>query len=673
MSENDKELFDSTELRRQAEAKLGESCDTPPFGADYELTKLYHELQVHQVELEMQNAELWQTQRDLETSLNQFTDLYDFSPVGYFTFNHKGTITRANLTGANILGVERSRLVGGNFRQFVTDDTRADFTAFLEKVFSSSDKVVNEIALVRKGTAPLFVLVEGITVASGQECHVALIDITERKRTEELLRIANVTANTIRIEKEANHSLHLSQELDEAHRLSQEAINSLNRMQKSAKMLSLDKEAAEMARLAQESIEAFHLAQEKAEELRLVQKLAEKFRIAKESTEEKARFKNQFLINMSHELRTPMTGLLGMLQFALEEDQSPELRGYLETALKSARSLLRILNDILDMAKLEVGTLLMEEQPFSPQECITEAVNIITSEVRRKGLDLSVSVSEDVPNMVIGDQMRLRQVLINLIGNAVKFTNEGSVKVRVIAGEHTSDGKRELKFVVTDTGIGIPADKKELLFHSFSQVDPSMSRNFGGTGLGLAISREIVELMGGTISVESKQGEGSSFSFTIPLDETVCEREVLLETESHSPEAETSILNEEKITRLLLAEDEPVIQEVLGLMLKRSGYILDFAEDGLKAIEMWEHGEYDLILMDVQMPRLNGFEATGIIRKKEQEQGRHTPIIAMTAHASKEDEDECFAAGMDAYISKPIDFQKSLQVISDTIKKTAAH
>ena len=361
-----------------------------------------------------------------------------------------------------------------------------------------------------------------------------------------------------------------------------------------------------------------------------------------------------------------------MLQFALEEDLAPAPREYLETTLSSARSLLRILNDILDMAKIEAGKLTIEEKPFSPQMCLTEAVDIITPEARRKGLDFAISVAEEVPDTVVGDQVRLRQVLINLIGNAVKFTEGGKVVVRVTAGT-TSDGKREFTFAVTDTGIGIPDDKKELLFQAFSQVDASHSRRYGGTGLGLAICREIVELMGGAIFFESEEGVGSTFSFTIPLGEARLESDALTAAEPLSPETTTTATAGDKIPRLLLAEDDPTIRQVLGSMLKlATNYNFDFAEDGLKAVEMWEKGEYDLVLMDVQMPRLNGFEATRAIREKERERGGHTPIVAMTAHARKEDEERCLAAGMDAYISKPIDFKKSLQLIGDIIKQKSS-
>jgi PAS domain S-box-containing protein len=683
MAKKKEQPIDGAELRRRAEERLGEK-NAPPLGTEKEPLRLHHELQVHQVELEMQNAELRQARNELETALEQYTDLYDFAPASYFTLDRKGTILRVNLTGAGLVGVERSMLVGRRFGLFVNNESRPAFNSCLEKFFTSPTKESCEVALQRDGNAPLIVLVEGMAAASGQECRIALVDITERKRAEEVLHMAKVASEAIHLKKEAvktlsldkktNEALRLSQEANEALRLSQEANEALRRMQESAKTLSLEKEAAEMIRLAQETAESFRLAQEAAEALHLAQEAAEAYRLEKEAAEKNAKLKSQFLVNMSHELRTPMTGILGMLQLTLEQDLAPVPREYLEMTQSSALSLLRILNDILDMAKFEAGKLTIEAEPFSLQWCITQAVDIITPEVRRKGLDFTISVADEVPDTVVGDQVRLRQVLINLIGNAVKFTEGGKVEVRVTAGIGVTDGKREFTFVVTDTGIGIPDDKKVLLFRAFSQVDASLSRSYGGTGLGLAISREIVELMGGTISFVSEEGVGSTFSFTLPLKEAGLERDALSAAESLPAEVITPAQDGERIPRILLAEDDPVIRQVLILMFKQfkqSNYNLDVAEDGLKAIEMWEKGGYDLILMDVQMPRLNGFDATRAIREKERERGGHIPIVAMTAHARKEDEESCLSAGMDAYISKPIDFKKSLQLIGDIIRKTA--
>jgi CheY-like chemotaxis protein len=395
----------------------------------------------------------------------------------------------------------------------------------------------------------------------------------------------------------------------------------------------------------------------------------EALRLAKEAAESATRAKSRFLANMSHELRTPMNGVLGMLELALEGPLEEEQREFIDMAHKSAGSLLRILNDILDLTKIEAGKFAMEENPFDLRECVAGAVDILIPEARRKGFQLTETVAAEAPETVVGDQVRLLQVLTNLIGNAVKFTEHGKVEVRVEAGAGTPDGKRELIFTVTDTGIGIPADSKGILFRPFSQVDDSNTRRYGGTGLGLAICREIVERMGGAISVESEEGVGSRFTFTVLLGEAGAGNV------RNPPPATTSgpaprSHDREKRPRLLVAEDDPVSRQVLQVLFRRQNLEPDFVADGLQAVEKWEKGEYDLIFMDVQMPRMDGFEATRAIRGGEAEQGRRTPIVALTAHAFAEDEQRCMEAGMDAYIAKPIDFTKCMEMIENFLGKS---
>ena len=249
---------------------------------------------------------------------------------------------------------------------------------------------------------------------------------------------------------------------------------------------------------------------------------------ARDAAEAANRAKSQFLANMSHELRTPMTGVLGMLEFSLKTQLDAQQRDYIETAHKSARTLLRILNDILDLAKVEAGKLSLEEKPFVLRDSVDGAIDILLPEARRKGLALNCTMADDLPKTVVGDQVRLLQVLTNLCGNAVKFTEQGKVEVKVLRGGETPEGKGEITFTVTDTGIGIPDDKKELIFGSFNQADVSHARRYGGTGLGLAISRELVERMGGTIACESEEGVGSTFSFTLPFAEGLQRRAKML-------------------------------------------------------------------------------------------------------------------------------------------------
>jgi signal transduction histidine kinase/CheY-like chemotaxis protein len=425
------------------------------------------------------------------------------------------------------------------------------------------------------------------------------------------------------------------------------------------------KEAVEIAQLKVER------AAEVARRVLSVEMANHELQQAKELAEANTRGKSQFLANMSHELRTPMTGVLGMLDLVLLGNLEAEQREFINAAHTSARSLVLILNDILDMTKIEMGKFSIASKPFSLRKCVESTFSILFPAAKSKGLDLNLTVAADVPDTLVGDQIRLSQVLTNLAGNAVKFTAQGKVEICVAAGDSAPDGKREVTFSVTDTGIGIPDNKKDLLFRVFSQVDDSHSRSYGGTGLGLAISKQIVESMGGTINFTSEEGKGSVFFCTIPFAEGEAAHSAgfapgITATADDVPRAEKT-----NKARLLIAEDDDTIRQVLGEMLRMSKYETDFAENGQLVVKMWENGKYDLILMDVQMPLMNGFEATAAIREKERTLGGHIPIIAMTAHALKEDEDRCLDAGMDAYISKPIDFMTCLQLIGETLKNSA--
>jgi len=353
--------------------------------------------------------------------------------------------------------------------------------------------------------------------------------------------------------------------------------------------------------------------------------------------------KSNFLATMSHELRTPLHECLGMVDLALGTDLSPEQRQYLETAKKAAQALLAIVNDIIEFTELEAGQIGLEEVEFDLKSTIEGILSLMSSQAQEKGLVISYELAPDVPTALIGDPKRLRQVLMNLLGNAIKFTERGEVGVSLCL-EHSTPMEVELHFQVCDTGIGIPEDKLELIFDVFQQADDSTTRRYGGIGLGLTMSKRLVQLMGGRIWAESKVGKGSIFHFTAKLKrQQVLEVRDLVTEDDQMP-----------CLRILLAEDSPTNQLIAVANLKKAGHTVQVVNNGREAVKAWKSGDFDLVLMDVAMPEMDGLEATQAIRQQERETGGHIPIIAMTAFALKEYQDKCRAAGMDGYVTKPV-------------------
>ncbi|MGH9657816.1 MAG: ATP-binding protein, partial [Bryobacteraceae bacterium] len=390
---------------------------------------------------------------------------------------------------------------------------------------------------------------------------------------------------------------------------------------------------------------------------------AEELALARDVALESAQLKSQFLANISHEIRTPMTGIIGMTELTLDTELSADQREYLTMIKSSSGALLQILNDTLDFSKIEAGKMQIERIPFNLQRTFDSSLKPLAQSAIEKKLRMNWRVAPEVPEILIGDPLRLHQILANLVGNAIKFTETGEIRIRAVV-EHAEEQAVRVQFSVTDTGIGVPREKQNLIFLPFVQADGSTTRKYGGTGLGLAICRNLVRLMGGEIWVEGEVGVGSSFTFVLPF-----------ETEADAPRVappEPSLVPVPRRLRILMAEDNQVNQKLVARLLEKRGHAVVVANNGAEVLEAFARDRFDLILMDVQMPVMGGLEATAAIRRRERDapfpSSPRVPIVAMTASAMQGDREQCLAAGMDGYVSKPIRYTLLFEAIDSALR-----
>jgi PAS domain S-box-containing protein len=550
--------------------------------------------------------------QELLKSEIQFRSIWEASCEPMFLSDPAGTIVKVNATFAAMVGIGPGALQGTEVAELFHPDERAELRAACRARFASpvpQHSFERELNFLRgrSGIFEISVTRVDIPEQPAQMLYI-LRDVTEQKRNAAELARAKESAEA------ANRDL-----------------------------MAANRNLEETGRLAREMAD-------RAEALSAA--------------------KSDFLANMTHEVRTPLNGILGMTGLALETQLQSDQREYLELVKSSAEALLSLVNDVLDFSKYEVGKLGLDCVEFSLRELVRDVLRPLALRASASGLAFESTIEDQVPERLIGDPLRISQVLRNLAGNAIKFTNQGQVSVR-IRTESLQGSKVALCFSVVDTGIGIPVEKHRLIFEPFTQADGSTTRKYGGTGLGLSISSGLVELMGGRIWVESEVGQGSAFHFSLTLELPTPPQ--ASETGSPSSAAGGRV---KRSLRILVAEDNSVNQRLAARLLEREGHSVTIAGSGQEALESFEshqlgRSQFDLILMDVQMPGLDGLQATMRIREKERGTGHRVPIVAMTAQAAESDRLRCLESGMDAYVTKPVHVPDLMRMIEIVVPDSA--
>ncbi|MBN1767031.1 MAG: response regulator [Prolixibacteraceae bacterium] len=721
---NDK-IHQSANLRQKAEKLLKKKkLHANSQLSEPDMLRLIHELEVHQIELEMQNEELVLAKDIAESTEKKYIELYDYAPSGYLTLTSNGIITSLNFMASQILGEERSFLINRKFGAFVSENTRSVFNNFFELVFAGKVKQFCDVVIASKGNQPIHVSIDGIIGQDKRQCFLTLTDISERIKSKQALNASEekyfITKKDLKKAQAVAHignwkwdfrtnELIWSEEMYRIFGVDKESYS--GKLEKviddvvhpDDKHLVLSSDNPEIVQkkpveyriimpdrsiryIWEEAGETIHdkygnpllltgIAQDitdrKLIEIEIIRakeaaefatNIAEKAKKEAEKAtkiaEDAVKAKQQFLSNMSHEIRTPMNAIIGFTKVLLKTDLSVKQKEYLTAIRMSGDSLIVLINDILDLAKVDAGKMSFQQIPFKLASSISAMLHLFELKIKEKNIVLVKNYDPAIPDVIVGDPMRLHQIIMNLVGNSVKFTFRGTITVDVRLLEE-NDQEVVIDFAVSDTGIGIEEDKIESIFENFEQASSSTISLNGGTGLGLAIVKQLVEKQGGSICVKSKINEGSTFSFSLNFMKTTTEAE-------YEPEFE-AIDKEMKNLKILVVEDIELNQLLMKTILEDYGFTCDVASDGKIAIDKLQTDSYDAILMDLQMPVMNGFKATEHIRSILKS---NIPIIALTADVTTVDLAKCKAAGMNDYIAKPIDEKLLYNKIIGLVKNT---
>lgn len=666
--------------------------------SEVETLKLIHELEVHQIELEMQKEELILAKEEAEMAMQKYTELYDFAPSGYFTLTNSGKIAQLNLTGSQLLQKDRSKLINSQFGFFISDDTKPIFNEFLSNVFHSNRKECCEVKLFLENNFTINVYLTAVLFENRNEALITAVDITQLKLTECALResekryrelLNNLDVGIILHDKD-NSIIFSNPKASELIGLDKDQMNGKQIFNPEWEFIKVDNKPLNqenypvneilntkkliknfiigIKKNEKDSIQwllingfpVFNNLGEIAEvvisfiEITELKKLEIELIKARDQAEAANKAKSSFLTNMSHEIRTPLNGIIGFTDLLMKTNLDKNQTEYMNTVHESAIILIEIINNILDFSKIESGKLELNIEQVNLFDLIHHVIDIFKYQAEINNIDLIVNIDATVPNYVLVDSVRLKQILVNLIGNAMKFTKEGSVALNVTTVSSENENQCHLKFLVKDTGIGIKDENHEKIFQSFIQEDNTITRKFGGTGLGLAITNQLLALMNSKLELNSHFGEGSEFFFTVQLEKSNHKNDSNDFDDSVEVGEEIPSIENLSNKKILVVEDNKINMLLVKTLLKSilPGSTVLEASDGKKAIKLYKKEKLDLILMDIQMPHKNGYETTAEI--KQLKKYNNIPIIALTAGIMLGEKEKCLESGMDDYVSKPI-------------------